>query len=234
MPKNETVKMVDKIKLYSEKILELAPCTKEFTKSEVLRHIENEDYLEFEKYIEQIYDELLKNDLIEQSKNHTHPNCIKLTQKGIDKKFAGYDYEEFTINRILNELYKTPNKRKFYTDILDENHETYDYVKGAEMSKLLLQENLIIWVEKSEVWLLSPKGRRVVREGGWIEKIESKKIRKKSEKNLKYYQYADAKFRYYAFWPIFLFALIGGIYSCVKIIEWATAPKSIVNVELKK
>lgn len=226
--------MEDKIKIYSERILELAPCTKDFTKSEVLRHLENEECLEFEKYIEQIYDNLLKNDLIEQSQNHIHPNWIRLTKKGIDKKFAGYDYEEYTINRILNDLYQTPDKRKFYTEILDENHETYDYVKGAEMSKLLLEEDLIIWSEKSEVWLLSQKGRKVVREGGWIEKIESKKIRKKSEKNLKYYQYADAKLRYYAFWPIFIFAFIGGIYSCIKIIEWATAPKSTVKVELKK
>lgn len=223
--------MKDKIKAYSERIIELAPCTKNFTKTAVLRHLEIEDYHVYEKHLDEIYTELLKDEFIEQVPN-SHPNWVRLTKKGIDKKFAGYDYEEFTINRIINELYKATNKRKLYSEILDENNENYDFHKGIEMSQILLYEGLIIWSEKSEVWLLSSKGRKIAREGGWIEKNESKKIRKAKAENLKYYQFADAKFRYYAFWPIFVFALIGGIYSCIKIIESTVTPKQ--KIESKK
>jgi hypothetical protein len=209
----------DVIKIYSDKILELAPCSRDFTKSEVLHHLENSEIEEYEKYFNEIYSGLIQDGFLEQVPDK-HPNWVRMTRKGVEKKFSGYDSEEFTINRILQELYDSPDKKKFYSDILDENQEAYNFNRGIDMSKILLYENLIIWSEGTEVWQLSPRGRRIVREGGWIECNESKKIKKNKEKNLKHLQHADAKFKYYSFWPLLIVALIGGIYSLIKISEF--------------
>lgn len=208
----------EQVKIYSDKVIEIAPCTRNFTKTEISRRFEYAEAVEYQKHLDEIYSRLIEDGLIEQVPD-VHENWVRMTSKGVDKKFSGYDSEEFTINRILQELYNSPEKKKFYHDILDENGTKFDSYKGVDMSRILFYEDLIIWQEKSEVWQLSPKGRRIVRNGGWIEHNESKAIRKKEEKKLKYYQFSDVKFKYYAFWPVFIFALIGGIYSCIKIIE---------------
>lgn len=212
----------EQVKIYSDKIIEIAPCSRNFTKTEIARRFEYAEAVEYQKYLDEIYLGLIEDGLIEQVPG-IHENWVRMTSKGVDKKFSGYDSEEFTINRILQELYNSSEKKKFYNDILDENGEKFDSYKGVDMSRVLSYEDLIIWQEKSEVWQLSPKGRRIVRNGGWIEHNELKSVRKKKEKKLKQYQFSDVKFKYTVFWPMFFCALIGGIYSCIKIIEWLSS-----------
>lgn len=220
------------LKVYAEKILDIAPCTRDFTKTEVLRHLDHGEAVRFADCLEKIYAQLFLDNLLQQAPDR-HPNWVRMTKKGIDKKFSGIDPDDFTIDRILLELYHSPDKKKFYSEIRDENFEYFNHYKGVDMSRLLLHEDLIIWKEEAEIWQLSPKGRRTVREGGWINFNEVEKLKNNQEKNLKYYQYRDAKFRYYAFWPVFVFALIGGIYSTIKIVE-STRTSEITKFEETK
>ena len=206
------------IDYFADQVLELAPYSKEFTKSSIISRMSHSDRVRFSEVFDETYEELIKIGALEQIPGK-HVNWVRMTAKGIQMKFAGNDPEEFTINRILKELYNSPNKRKFYSEILDDNMELFNFGTGTEMSRLLTSENLIIWLEGNEVWQLSVKGRRIVRDGGWIKHLESESQKKKMEENLKYYQFADARFRYYAFWFTFLFSLAGSIYSVIKILE---------------
>lgn len=113
------------------------------------------------------------------------------------------------IESLLNQIHKSDYYVMPFADDFNSNIEYKIYVNHIE---IMIEEFGLInhFKTKSSTLYLTKFGKNVVSNyGGWLKYLEIEKIKSDRIERKNIFDFNISKFKFYRFWPIFIFAFIG-------------------------
>ena len=109
-----------------------------------------------------------------------------------------------------------------------------DKVFDRNSQKLVLEYmivNSLIEMETKHICNLTKTGYEIHRKGGWLKHLNREKAKTLKNDKKDAYDYINAKWKSWTFWPLLFLAALGGIYSGVDFFTEKLNPKSNPKIE---
>lgn len=95
----------------------------------------------------------------------------------------------------------------------------------------LMKIEQLIDIPNEHMLNLTKFGYEIVRKGGWIKHLEQEKIKSNRLLRKDIIDFSLSKFKYYTFWPVFIFAFVGFVFS---VTNFLNNQKNQDNVKLQE
>ncbi len=123
------------------------------------------------------------------------------------------------IESLLNQIHKSDYYVMPFADDFNSNIEYKIYVNHIE---IMIEEFGLInhFKTKSSTLYLTKFGKSVISHyGGWSKYLEIDKIKSDRIERKNIFDFRISKFKYFTFWPVFIFAFVGFVFSVFNFIN---------------
>lgn len=153
---------------------------------------------------------------------------VKLDEKYI--KELNFDSINKNIELNLNLISKYPRNSFLNTFIVLTSENELPANPKKTIIDLMKIEQLID-IPNEHMLNLTKFGYEIVRKGGWIKHLEQEKIKSNRLLRKDIIDFSLSKFKYYTFWPVFIFAFVGFVFS---VTNFLNNQKNQDNVKLQE